>query len=400
MSVLLCMPFLTVGGAEASVSRICAHLKQLGVRIHIITTVRTPKSAQDTTAWFLPNTVAVHHLPRTLRSRKWPLFLLDLIHKNSIDVVWLVGSSFVYEQLPKIKKLFPGVPVVDLLFNSVGHTADHMKHGALIDHTVVEHAAMKKWLADRGEPADQISIIPNGIDLKLFEPPARIPRNSANGAKPPFVVAFAGRLSEEKAPDTFLWIASRFKDRPEIEFRILGEGNMAGQLGLMRARLGLNGQVRFTGFRPAHEFLSDCDALVVCSRIDGRPNVIMESLAMGVPVIASRVGSIPEMAPEGQGAILCEAEDVEGFYAAISSLANDAERCSQLGAAGRQWAQQQFSIADAGARYEQLFRTMMERAAPKARPVRRSDVLTAASVTRQLVRRIYRMSRQAIAGGQ
>src|SRR5689334_14895974 len=140
MSILLCMPFLAVGGAEASVSRICAQLKRLGMRIHIITTVQTPASYGDTTAWFQDHAVAIHHLPRMMRYKKWPLFLLELIHKHSIDVVWQVGSSFVYEQLPKIDKLFPGVAVVDLLFNPVGHTANHMRYSALIDHTVVEHA--------------------------------------------------------------------------------------------------------------------------------------------------------------------------------------------------------------------------------------------------------------------
>ena len=317
MSVLLSMPFLAVGGAEASVSRICAQLKSLGVRIHVITTMRAPASYGDTTAWFQEHAVSVHHLPAMMRFRKWPFFLLDLIHRESIDVIWQVGSTFLYEQLPKINLLFPGVAVVDLLFNPVGHTANHMQCAAFLDHTVVEHAGMKKWLADRGEPGEHISVIPNGVDLEMFRPQPRVRQDSGP------VIALIGRLSEEKAPDTFLWIASRFKDRPEIEFQVWGEGNMAGRLGAMRATLGLNKQVRFMGFKPALECLPECDMVVVCSRVDGRPNIIMESLAMGIPVIASRVGSIPEMAPEGHGSMLCEAEDVGAFSTAIAALADD-----------------------------------------------------------------------------
>jgi glycosyltransferase involved in cell wall biosynthesis len=157
--------------------------------------------------------------------------------------------------------------------------------------------------------------------------------------------------------------------------------------------------VRCMGFKPALECLPECDMVVVCSRADGRPNIIMESLAMGIPVIASRVGSIPELAPDGQGAMLCEAEDVEAFTTAVASLADDPGRRAELGAAGRRWAEQHFSIVDAGRQYQRLFHQSHERVAPQARPVRTSEILTASSVSLQIARRLYRMSREAFLRG-
>src|ERR1035438_845149 len=92
----------------------------------------------------------------------------------------------------------------------------------------------------------------------------------------------------------------------------------------------------------------------------GRFNIVLESLAMGIPVVASRVGGIPEMAPEGQGARLCEPDDVEGFCAAIEGLASDPEGYLQLAAAGRRCAEEHHSFAGAAPQYATLFHKLME----------------------------------------
>jgi hypothetical protein len=118
---------------------------------------------------------------------------------------------------------------------------------------------------------------------------------------------------------------------------------------------GLSQRVHFLGFVSNREYLPCCDAVVVCSRLDGRPNLVMESLAMGVPVIASRVGGIPEMMPPGEDDLLCEAEDSAAFAAAIRRLADDPERYRLSSEKARRHAEERFSIADSGRMYAHLF---------------------------------------------
>jgi glycosyltransferase involved in cell wall biosynthesis len=365
--VLLAMPFLAMGGAEAAVSQICRRLKGAGFRIFVITTEPVAESRGDTTEWFADSCCAIHHLPRSLPAHKWKGFIAGLIAQNRIDLIWLAGSSFVYKFLPKLKREFGPLAVVDLLFNPVGHTASHLKYARFIDHVVVEHSGMRDWLVEHGREVATISVIPNGIDLAQFARRPRrdwrtgqtLPEETRPEGTPIFTAGFLGRFAEEKGPDIFLDLAARFRDRPQAEFLMCGAGDMESS---MRRRIeaeGLSGRVHMLGFRKTADVLPCCDAVVICSRLDGRPNTLMESLSMGVPVVAWRVGGIPEMAPEGNGAMLVDAGDVAGLEAAIVRLMERPDIRRDLAEDGFQFAQRHFSSEAAGAAYAGLFQGLI-----------------------------------------
>jgi len=357
-TVLLAMPFLTIGGAEAIVSQLCAHLSQRGFRFVIVTTTPTLEDQGDSAAWFEAATFETFHLPRFLDISKWPDFLDYLIESRLVDIVWQVGSTYTYGQLPRLKQRFPALKVLDLLFNPFGHTADFLKYNYLIDHVVTEHNEMKAWLTERGESEDVISVVPNGIDLQRFRP---WPKESWRAKKglpspdaAPFVVGFFGRLSEEKAPDIFIEIAEQFHERRDIEFIVAGRGPMEEEIRADTAARALK-NLHFLGFVATEEYLACCDVLVVCSRFDGRPNVVMESQAMGVPVIASRVGALPEMMDPGRTGLVVGIGDVDGFARAIEDISNNPERHEQMRRAARQWAGEHFSIIRGVEKYAELF---------------------------------------------
>jgi O-antigen biosynthesis protein len=375
-AILLAMPFLNMGGGEAIVSQLCRQLKALGFKVFVISTMPTRENLGDTSGWFAEHTAGIYHLPRFIEASLWPAFVYYLIQQHSINVLWLVGSSFTYDLLPTIKRLFPAIAVVDLLFNPVGHTASFLKYNYLIDHIVTEYEGMKTWLMERGEDGENISIIPNGVDLDIYRPePRKDWRTGALRAEhPTFVAAFFGRLSEEKAPDLFVEIAARFKDRPHFEFLLCGTGPMEAQLRKLCDRHGLNGKVHFLGFVSTRQYLPCCDVLIVCSRLDGRPNIVMESMAMGIPIIASRVGGIADMAPPGQGSVLCEPEHVREFCDAIEQLATNRKEYLRLSAAARRRAETNFSLSGAGRDYAALFHELIKRRTPLLRPVRLEEI--------------------------
>jgi glycosyltransferase involved in cell wall biosynthesis len=349
------MPFLTVGGAEAITSRICQKLRALGTRVVVVTTVETLPEQGDTASWFEGAIEALYQLPKLAPPSEWRRYFFALLRRHQIDIVWLVGSSFIYELLPALRRELPRVAVVDLLFNPVGHTANFLKHKAWIDAVVTEHDDMRNWLVQHGADERRVFVIPNGVDLDEYSPASRRDRPSRRRSGCAFVAAFIGRLSEEKGPDLFVEIAARLRHIPEVRFEIAGMGVMLDALQAGLAARGLSDRIAVLGFVPSRDALISCDAVVVCSRLDGRPNVVMESMAMGVPVVASRVGGIPAMAPPGSGALLCEPEDVGGFANALLSLVEDPELYASASAAARAHAEAHFSITQTAAAYLELF---------------------------------------------
>jgi glycosyltransferase involved in cell wall biosynthesis len=360
-TILLAMPFLTIGGAEASMCRICAHLSRLGFRFVVITTIAAGPEHGDSTAWFESSTKEIFHLPQFLSESRWPDFLDYLIESRRIRVLWQVGSTYVYDQLPRIKRRFADLRVLDLLFNPVGHGASFLKYNCYIDHVVAEHRGMEEWLLGNRWSGEKITVIPNGIELELFRPVTRNYGRGvdglATGDEKRFVVGFFGRLSEEKGPDVFIEVATQLRDRKDLEFTIAGGGPLAERIRKSIASRLLH-NVRFLGFVDANEYLPCCDALVVCSRLDGRPNAVMEAQAMGVPVIASRVGGLPELVSDGQTGLLVDSEDVSGFVRAILDISGDRTRYRQMRQSARHWAEQQFSLRGSIDQYARLLRDL------------------------------------------
>ena len=363
-TILLVMPFLTIGGAEASISRICSHLTRPGFRFVVVTTVPRFPEQGDSTAWFENSTSEIFHMPQFLDESQWPDFLDYLIESRQIRLLWLVGSTFVYDQLPRIRRQFPGLQVLDSLFNPIGHGANFLKYNCHIDHVVVEYRGMEAWLLGKGWSVEKITVIPNGIDLDAFHQARNCGRGEVGLAKrdeSKFVVGFFGRLSEEKNPDVFIEVATQLREYKDIEFTIAGDGPLGEKLRKGVADRLLH-NVRFLGYVSAGEYLPSCDVLVVCSRVDGRPNSVMEAQAMGVPVIASRVGGLPEMVWEGRTGRLIDPEDVRGFVRAILDIRSNRARYEQMRQMSRHWAEQNYSLHGGVDEYARLFRDLTGRA--------------------------------------
>ncbi len=101
---------------------------------------------------------------------------------------------------------------------------------------------------------------------------------------------------------------------------------------------------------------------------------------MGVPVVASRTGGIPEMAPEGEGTRLCEAGNAEEFQRTIEKLIDDPASRRQLAAAGRLWAVKHYAAATAGETYATMFRAMIQQRHTDARPISAEELLAASEL--------------------
>lgn len=346
-TILVALPYLIVGGGERLLSQVVRHLRSNGCRIIIVTSVPTTPDQGDTTEWFAPSTDEIYHLPRFLHSTYWFDFMNFLIEAKRVDILWIVGSAFAYRSLEDLKRRHPRLRVLDLLFNTVGHFADNRTHSRFIDCTLAENGEVAAALSREGEQSSRIRLIRNGVDLDHYTPGVRAPGILASRGIGPerFVAGFSGRFSEEKDPRAVLRIAEHFADEAPVRFVMIGSGPLAGELrrGIKRKRLGQ--RVHLVGtVSDVRDYLACCDALVLPSKVDGRPNAVMEALAMGVPVIASRVGGLPELVRHGETGFLCEPGDAAAFAGCIREMLQDADRHARMRKAARRFAEAHLSI--------------------------------------------------------
>jgi glycosyltransferase involved in cell wall biosynthesis len=202
-----------------------------------------------------------------------------------------------------------------------------------------------EYLRDtEGLPEDKIVAINNGIDTETFRPPISIrEKNELKDAlslpKDDFIVTMIAVLRPEKNHRLLLRTAARImKLYDNITFLIVGEGQEAANLHNIASELGINKYVRFLGMRDdVPEIIRASDVSVLCSYpvVETFPMSVLESFSSGVPVIATSVGSIPEMIDDGEDGILIESDDESGLAEALLFLYNHQGVRQEMGKKGR-----------------------------------------------------------------
>lgn len=347
INILLAMPFLVVGGAEALMSQLCSSLSGRGFHFTIITTGNAGVEHGDATPLFEKTTQEIYHLPRFLDESQWQAFLLHLIKSRNIRLLWQVGSPFVYDLMPTIKTFFPQLRILDFLFNQEGHTANNRKYNYCIDSTLTENERVKEWLIAHGETRERIRCFRSGVDLSHYAPledKQAVRRRLGLGDD--FIVGYCGRFSEEKCPEMFIEMAHRLRRVNRIGFLMTGAGPLLQRIQSRIRELKLTERIHFFGtVSDVRPYLGSCDALVLPSKLDGRPTVVMQALAMGIPVIASEVGALPEIISNNHNGFLCGIGKVDEFVQAIRLLASDSVLRAELSRHARRYAEDEL---DAG----------------------------------------------------
>jgi glycosyltransferase involved in cell wall biosynthesis len=191
-----------------------------------------------------------------------------------------------------------------------------------------------------------VDVVPWGVDLKIFWP------KSVEEKQEVIKIGFAKRLHALSAPDTLLRAFHHASQncRLQLKLKIAGDGPMKSQLFELAKNIGLKDSIEWLGWVSDLNSLSDfyrsLDFLVMPSRKESFGVSAVEAAASGLPVIASRIGGIPEVVVNGETGILINSEDVLGFSKAITKLAeNDCLR-KKLGSKARQRAERHFDWQD------------------------------------------------------
>jgi glycosyltransferase involved in cell wall biosynthesis len=236
----------------------------------------------------------------------------------------------------------PGVSTARVLWLRYGL----MRAEALLSYlgaVVVPSHALARFLVQHGFPANRMHVIPYGVALRRAEPgPPNVPAR----------VGTAAILEHRKGIDVLLEACARVTT--PISLEIYGEGTLRGELEAQAARLGV--PASFHGFAgDLRERIPELDVFVLPTRADNLPVAILEAMALALPVVATRVGGVPELVADGTTGILVEPDDPKGLADAIGSLAADPERRAALGRSGAQRIVDHFEAGAVARRMVELY---------------------------------------------
>jgi glycosyltransferase involved in cell wall biosynthesis len=189
-------------------------------------------------------------------------------------------------------------------------------------------------VADGFSP-EQIHVIPNGVPLD-----AALPRAEARAELgldgEGRVVGIVARLRLEKAHEVlFRAVAHIARSRPDLKVAVVGDGSRRAELTELGRDLGIEDVLVWAGERrDARRVVSAFDVGVICSSWEGLPVAALETMAAGVPLVATRVGTMPEILADGAGVLVGVGDD-RGLAASLARLLDDLDEAREIGARGR-----------------------------------------------------------------
>lgn len=275
-----------------------------------------------------------------------------------------------------------GVPCIVASIRDMGIYLSPMKLRAqrlvcrLADRIVVNAGAIRDWLVEQGYPADKIVVIRNGVDTTRFggrNDGAALRSEFGIPPQAPLVVMLA-RLNPSKGVDCFFEAAVKIRERrPDAHYLAVGEcytRNAEGEIvvdGAYRQALqdrvmslGLADRLHFAGLRKdVPQILAAAAVSVLPSLSEGISNTLLESMAAGAPVVATRVGGTPEVIRDGEHGLLIPPGDPQATADAILAVLGDPALAARLGAGGRQRVRDEFSFEAVVRRTEDLYRELL-----------------------------------------
>ena len=261
-----------------------------------------------------------------------------------------------------------GIPVLTTIHGSSrlgGVTTAHylIQHALLwrFDAVVPVSRKIARSLRWWGVPRRKLHLIRNGWSV----PVAFLDRAAARqalGAPPDgLVIGFVGRLIPVKGADLFLEAFAHCRDLPTHAV-IVGDGASRSALEARAAELGLEDRVTFAGTHPeAARVFRAFDAWVLSSRSEGTPNVLLEAMASGVPIVATAVGGVPEVVSPAE-AVLVPPENPEALADGIRRVLIDPDGARRRAAAARCKLDEEFGPEEWLAKYEAVYRAVHDAA--------------------------------------
>jgi glycosyltransferase involved in cell wall biosynthesis len=285
---------------------------------------------------------------------------LDVVHTHQIGALLYAGPAARKERVPVVvhtehinnvakSRTFSRRLRVRLLWGIAGRYADRF---CCVSQDTADAARMTVR-------ATKLRVIQNGIPLADFDAANHRESTRASLAIGPgtMVIGVVARLDEVKCQDLLIRaFASARKAFPESCLLLVGDGPRRKALIQLVAELGLEPVVHFAGYQSEpHRYLQAMDVFVLPSRLEGMPLAILEAWAARLPVVASRVGGVPQVVADGQTGLLFESGDQAALEKLLLQVMADASLRDRLGTAGRRRVEADFDTRRMAADYQQQY---------------------------------------------
>jgi glycosyltransferase involved in cell wall biosynthesis len=208
--------------------------------------------------------------------------------------------------------------------------------------------------------------IPNGVDPAALEPARTrdaLRRRVDTPAEAPVLLS-VGSLSHEKRVDRLLRLTRRIVEvQPQAHLWLVGDGPLRAELERQAEDLGVAGQTRFFGAQAdVASYMNAADLFILSSDTEGIPAVVLEAGWLGLPVVATRVGGLPECVLDGETGLLVDPVDEAALAQAVAGLLKDPLLRAEMGDRARAWVESRFTMDAIARRYVDFYRQVLDRA--------------------------------------
>ena len=221
-----------------------------------------------------------------------------------------------------------------------------------VDGVVAISEKIAGILVEGGVRREKIRVIHSGIDLAPFQ---KVQRGSSNSSSP--VIGTVAVMEERKGHRFLLEAAALLKQQGhQLSYRFAGDGSQIERLKKIALGLGLQQEVTFEGFvSDIPNFLSAIDILVLSSLYEGLGVAVLEAMAAGKAVIATRVGGLPELVHERVTGLLVPPRDPQALAQSIAQLVSQRHVVQQMGSKARERVQQYFTMEQMAKKNEDYY---------------------------------------------
>ena len=265
---------------------------------------------------------------------------VDIIHTHSGIDSWIGGIAAKLARVPAVRTRHLFLPLKYNPINFVHY---------LFDRFFALGETMRLMLVkDCGFPSKHVVNIPTGIDFSAFVPQysRQEMRSALNVEDCAFVVLTVAVIRGVKRHDVALRAFKILRSQlPDSIYLIAGEGPMRRDMERLSSELGIAGAVRFLGHRTdVADLLQAADVMLLTSRSEAQSQALTQSIGLGLPVVATAVGGVPEVVLHEKTGLLVPPDDPPATAEALLRIANDPAFAKSLGEQGKQHAIQHYSL--------------------------------------------------------
>ena len=384
----LCLPYL--GGSETQALSLGRELSARGVELFIVARQLTGRPKDETLSgipvhrvWaaypsiydFEGGSVLKNIFAALTFGLSASFYLLR--QRHSYQLIHYHGASLPTGLVAVVAKVLRKPMIAKVTGMYGGYEAGSLKSGfwglgnlllpllKTLDRIVATSGRIDRGLIAEGFPRSKIVRIPNHVNCRRFKPVSQTQRTGTR-ARLGFqahhiIVTFCGRLLPRKGVDCLLESWKEIaKDYPEAHLILLGEGVLQEKLKAEVKRCGLGHQVRFCGFvSNVEDYLASTDVFVLPSSKEGFPNALLEAMACGLPVVASRIGGVEDLVQDGKNGLLVPPGDPEALTLALRRVMEDRKLARRLGDNAGRTILARYSQEKGAQRYIHLYKSLL-----------------------------------------